>query len=327
MATIPDTEEISNWLRRLGFPAAGLELLTGDVSPRRYLRARLQDGSTAIVAAYPRNLISGCRRFAATTSLLESGGVRVPAILADDCAAGLMLVEDLGQPTLFEHADQGWKALEPWLQNAAALACEIQKLPEEPVARLNPPLDAPSLQTELTQTWHLFLRPRRLVGSGSISAALASSLEHLCANLAQPPLVVCHRDLMARNLVPIAPKPELAVLDHQDLRLGPLFYDLASLLNDSLFPPPEIEARVLAPYLQTPDDRLAYQRATAQRALKAIGTYAAFAKRGSDRHLSLVEPTWARARRHLETVPETAEVAAELAEAWQAFSETCRHRI
>ena len=36
------------------------------------------------------------------------------------------------------------------------------------------------------------------------------------------------------------------MLDHQDLRLGPPFYDLASLLNDTLFPPPDAEEALLA---------------------------------------------------------------------------------
>ena len=56
----------------------------------------------------------------------------------------------------------------------------------------------------------------------------------------------CHRDFMVRNLMPLRGRRGLVVLDHQDLRLGPPLYDLASLLNDTLFPPPEAEEALLA---------------------------------------------------------------------------------
>nr|HPK65586.1 phosphotransferase [Thermoanaerobaculia bacterium] len=54
--------------------------------------------------------------------------------------------------------------------------------------------------------------------------------------------MACHRDYMVRNLLPVGDGEVAAVgvIDHQDLRLGPPWYDLASLCNDSLFPPPEL---------------------------------------------------------------------------------------
>ena len=82
-------------------------------------------------------------------------------------------------------------------------------------------------------------------------------------------------------------------------------YDLASLLNDSLFPPEDVEARLLerATGRARADD--GYRRAVAQRALKATGTFAAFAARGSSRHLGLIPQTLGRATVHLLELPET----------------------
>src|SRR5260370_24078577 len=98
---------------------------------------------------------------------------------------------------------------------------------------------------------------------------------------------------MARNLMPL-PGGAVGVLDHQDLRLGPPAYDVASLLNDTLFPPAEIEQELL---VATPSatPRAAYHLAAAQRTFKAVGTYASFARRGAPRHLPLIPPTLARA--------------------------------
>jgi len=127
-----------------------------------------------------------------------------------------------------------------------------------------------------------------------------------------------------RNLMPF-PRPQgrqgpaqiIAVLDHQDLRLGPPGYDLASLLNDTLFPPPAAEEELLAAAAPTAGQRLGYHRAAAQRVLKAVGTYAAFARRGADRHLPLIPGTLARGLGHLGRLPEGEEIAGALAAAWR----------
>jgi aminoglycoside/choline kinase family phosphotransferase len=118
---------------------------------------------------------------------------------------------------------------------------------------------------------------------------------------------------MARNLVPLE-GGEVAVLDHQDLRLGPPLYDLASLLNDTIFPPAEAEDELLQTL--TPTERTVFHRTAAQRTLKAVGTYASFARRGATRHLPLIPQTLASCLRHMGQVPETHALVADLARAW-----------
>lgn len=177
------------------------------------------------------------------------------------------------------------------------------------------------MEKELRQTWELFLEPRGLLGDAGETAALADLLAELCARLAEDPAVPCHRDFMARNLMPLPPGagdpetalPGVGVLDHQDLRLGPPGYDLASLLNDTLFPPPEVEAALLAEAAPSPAERRRYHRAAAQRTLKAVGTYAAFARRGATRHLPLIPRTLGRFLDHLHQLPEAAALAPGLA--------------
>lgn len=311
------TAGLDAWLVARGFRPESLRPLPGDVSPRRYARVRGENPPTAILAVYPESVGASCDRFRRTTLLLAAAGVPVPSILAADVEAGWMLVEDLGQETLYECRDRGWSALLPLFLAAARLLPRFAALPAEEVVALNPALDAPALARELHQTWELFLAPRRLIGGPGLAAALADALALLCARLGADPPLPCHRDFMARNLMPLAREPGVAVLDHQDLRLGPPAYDLASLLNDSLFPPGEIEEQVLVTALPAGSDRIAYHRAAAQRTLKAIGTFAAFAARGVDRHLPLIPPTLRRAREHLARLPEAAALAPKLAALWE----------
>ena len=345
-------DRAARWLRGQGFAALEIVPLAGDVSPRRYARVELAAGGTAILASYPAEPAEAravCPRFLSTSELLAGAGVRVPRILAADCERGLMLVEDVGLRTLAELGAPGaqgrlpWSELAVWFERAVAAAARIAALPAASVAGLNPVLGRELLERELAQTRDVYLAPHGLLGEAPFAASVERLFAELCARLAADPPVPCHRDYMARNLVPVlapirAPERaeperaeiapagagELVVLDHQDLRLGPPAYDLASLLNDTLFPPPEAEETLLGLAAESPSQalqgvaRLHYHRAAAQRTLKAVGTYAAFARRGVERHLPLIPPTLERAVRHLAQTPEGAALAPELARRWLA---------
>jgi aminoglycoside/choline kinase family phosphotransferase len=301
-------------------PPREVRPLPGDVSPRRYFRVVLDDGTTAILANYPEEVRAVCPRFLRTTELLTGAGVRVPRVLAGDCGEGWMLVEDLGPRTLGEWGrGRPWSELAPFYERALELIRRISRLPEGEVAALNPTLGRETLARELAQTWELFLEPRGLVADPALAAALRAALDTLCARLGDEPPVPCHRDFMVRNLMPL-PEGGLVVLDHQDLRLGPPLYDLASLLNDTLFPPPAGEEALLAAALPSRAGRSrflqSYHRAAAQRTLKAVGTYAKFARLGADRHLPLIAPTLARFVNHFSRIPEGTTLSPRLREAW-----------
>jgi aminoglycoside/choline kinase family phosphotransferase len=196
-----------------------------------------------------------------------------------------------------------------------AVAGRISALPTEAVAAINPRLDTSALRRELAQSWRLVLVPRRLTGDDAQREALERALEALCERLGEAPPTPCHRDHMARNLM-LDEAPDPIVLDHQDLRLGPPWYDLASLLNDSIYATADEEAELLDLARVPSEARQAYHRAAAQRALKIVGTFTAFAARGTARHLPLVAPSLRAARRHLLRLPETSAAIADLAPQW-----------
>ncbi len=316
--------DLAPWLVARGFAPERIEPLPGDVSPRRYGRVRLAGGTSAIVAYYPEEIRSTAERFLRSTELLQSVGVPVPRVLAVDLLRGWMLIEDLGEQTLAERRDLDDAEIAPYFRHAAELGRRIATLP--PAALLdeatqepwNPPLDGPLLRRELQQTLDVFLIPRRLLGSPEQERAIRSLFDEICARLGAEPAVACHRDFMARNLIPRSGGAgEVAVIDHQDLRFGPPRYDLASLMNDTRFPSPALEAELLAEILGDPGMIESYHRAAAQRTLKAVGTYAKFAERGALRHLPLIAPTLARALRSLARIPEGAGIAPELETLWR----------
>jgi aminoglycoside/choline kinase family phosphotransferase len=305
----PSQDALTGWLKAQGRTVGHLEPLAGDVSPRRYVRLDGIDGSSAIAAVYPPTLRDAYRRFVTADALLRGVAVRTPHILAQDPEGRFMLLEDLGPETLFDlpaaNPPEDWDALLPHYRRAAAILEGIRGLPVDEVQALNPTLDRDSLERELEQTWEVFLLPRRLLPDRGLRRELEAIFAHVCATLGAEPPVPCHRDFMVRNLVAVEAENDLAVLDHQDLRRGPPLYDLASLLNDSLFPPSELEEEILDQAGASGAASLvSYRRAAVQRTFKAVGTFAAFAARGSDRRLPLIPPTLRRGLEQLERLPE-----------------------
>lgn len=310
----PPLVAIRAWLAGLGLQPQSVELLAGDVSPRRYLRILLADGHSRIVAWHPPELVDAARRFVVTTGLLAAAGIRVPRILEAEVEAGLLLLEDLGRRNLFESVPEDWELRARWYERALPVLDALGGIERSRVEALNPPLDRGLLRRELDAT-----RDRLFTRLATHPPALERAYEELVGTLterlAAGEPIACHRDFMVRNLIAL-PDGELGVLDHQDLRLGPPRYDLASLLNDSWFPPPAVEGAILERAGLRSASLPDYHRAAAQRTLKAAGTFATFAARDDPRYLPLIAPTLQRALSHLGRLPEGADLAPELRRAW-----------
>ena len=121
------------------------------------------------------------------------------------------------------------------------------------------------------------------------------------ATQAQPTVTV-HRDYHSRNLL-LCDDGNLGIVDFQDALVGPVTYDLVSLLRDCyhLFPEATV-AEWLTRYLQRAncgmtarDFRRAFDLTGVQRHLKAAGIFARLKLRdGRDSHLHDIAPTLRR---------------------------------
>ena len=78
-----------------GVDGASLEPLAGDASTRRYYRGCGRDGTSVVLMENGEPKL-----FATWAAFYQALGLRVPEVLGRDDAAGLMLLEDLGDEML-----------------------------------------------------------------------------------------------------------------------------------------------------------------------------------------------------------------------------------
>lgn len=225
-ATIDREQTRLDWTRRqLGDAAAGLQRASVDAGFRSYWRTVGAEPSRIVMDSPPD--LEDVRPWLRMRDLLESGGVRVPQVLARDVEAGLLLLEDLGGPTLAQtldadNADAHFDAAMDQLLKLQAIA------PPEGMGEFGEAL----LQRDagLFDEWFL----RRHLGL-ELNCGELESLElaqrRLMDNALSQARVLTHRDFMPRNLMPAAPGP--AVLDFQDCVRGPIAYDPVSLFKDA----------------------------------------------------------------------------------------------
>jgi aminoglycoside/choline kinase family phosphotransferase len=218
---------LKRWLAGpLGGPDFGLAPASADASFRRYFRATLADGRSFVAMDAPPAQ-EDCRPFLHVARLLREAGVHAPRVHAQDLLQGFLLLEDLGRTTYLEALSE---ANAPALMRDATGALVQWQLATRPGEL--PPYDEALLRRELG------LFPEWYAGrhlGRPLSAAQGAAFESVCAllvasALAQPAVYV-HRDYMPRNLMLSEPNP--GVLDFQDAVIGPITYDIASLMRDA----------------------------------------------------------------------------------------------
>ncbi len=207
--------------------------LAGDASTRNYSRVWDASGVSAILVRYPEDIRWQIERDLGARAWCEECGVRVPAVLEQPLESGWVVIEDLG-PADAEHALRE-TPLDDRPAVAALLVEPLLVLAGVATSQLPPwnrPLDADRLRWELAGFELWFLRHRK--GSRP-SVAVGAWLDDLAVEIGRHPKRICHRDYHLNNLF-VLTGGEAAVIDFQDMLIGPDTYDVVSLLNERAMP-------------------------------------------------------------------------------------------
>jgi aminoglycoside/choline kinase family phosphotransferase len=220
-------EAIQTWLRqRLDWSGAVLEPASADASFRRYFRVQ-QGGESYIVMDAPPDK-EACGPFIHVTELFLGLGLHVPEILARDLQQGLLLLSDLGKRLYLDALDED--SVDRLYGDALGALATLQSC-----APLDSQLPAYShemlmFEMSLFRDW-LVAEHLQLQLGPSQHAVLQQSCEALAHMALQQPAVCVHRDYHSRNLM-VSDYHNPGILDYQDAVVGPLTYDLVSLLRD-----------------------------------------------------------------------------------------------
>ncbi|MBP7001393.1 phosphotransferase [Amaricoccus sp.] len=295
-------EAIDGFLAAAGWTGAARTPLAGDASARSYVRlARGADRAMLMDVPPESGLVVA--PFLAVTDWLRGLGLSAPEVWAADRAAGLVLLEDLGDDLFLRLAARPGR--EEGLYAAAVdLLADLQAAPL-PAATADwapPPYDRAVLMREmrLVPEWYLPAATGRAVPP-DLAAEYDAAVETIVAiALAEPPTAVL-RDYHAENLLWLPERvghARVGLLDYQDLLVGAPAYDLVSLLGDARRDvPPGLAAAMTARYLaRTRRKAEGFARSAAalgaQRNLKILGLFVRLAerdgKRGYLRHLPRV---------------------------------------
>lgn len=308
----------SAFLEQVGWGGAAIEPVAGDASFRRYFRVR-QDGETAILMDAPPPH-EDPRPFLAVARWLTDHGFRAPAVLGENLAQGLVLLEDFGDRRMRETVDAAAESETELYGHAVDLLVDLHRHASAPV----PPYDAAVYQREagLFVEWYC-----PAVGlEVDVAGYRAAWDQALAPVLAADRAVTVLRDYHAENLMLLnsgldmpmltaMPMPMLGLLDFQDALAGHAAYDLVSLLQDARRDVPEaIEAAMLERYMAAaqPADAFlpAYHVLGAQRNAKIIGIFTRLWQRdGKPRYPALCPRVWRYLERDL-AKPELAPVRA-----------------
>jgi aminoglycoside/choline kinase family phosphotransferase len=225
-------EQLRQWVcDRLGARPANIVPASEDASFRRYFRITHAGGTLIAMDAPPPQ--ENCAPFVHVAGLFRRAGVNVPEVLAQDLERGFLLLTDFGCTTYLTALAEG--DAERMYRDALQALVRIQLASTSGAL---PDYDAALLRREMTlfPDWYV----ERHLGR-SLDARQRERLERMfdaliAHNLAEPRVYV-HRDYHSRNLMLTDPNP--GILDFQDAVLGPLSYDLVSLLKDAYVEWPE----------------------------------------------------------------------------------------
>ncbi|HKR90077.1 MAG TPA: phosphotransferase [Phenylobacterium sp.] len=330
------------FLARHGFDRARREPLSGDASTRRYERLHLASGQRLIFMDQPPALESSVcppdatpeqrialgynaasrlaagsvAAFVAVAGYLRERRLSAPQILAHDCAAGLAVLEDLGDGLFATLIEEGLPE-RPLYEAAVDVQAALQEAPPPQVLEAGgaawPLLSYDTLALKIGTDTFLEFWPQ-FARIAAFPAEAVAEWDALWAPVwvrgEAGACVFTHRDYHAQNLLWLperAGAARVGLLDFQDAVRAHPAWDLTHLLQDARRDvSPELEAAMLDRFLdrRTGIDREAfladYRALAAANAARILGrVFARQALAGRDQYRAYMPRTWRYLERNL----------------------------
>lgn len=232
--SVDDTraKSIIHWLTQtLKLEIKHFEPASSDASFRRYFRVIHSKGQQIVMDAPPE--LENISAFIHVAELFKKSKLRVPDIIQQDLDQGFLLLEDFGCLCFLDQLNAN-NATELY---TAALNSLYKLQTETSITQCGlPEYNEELLEKELGIFYQWFLQQKLTL---SIPTAIKNTLNSILISSAlEQPQVCVHRDFHSRNLMLLS-NHSAGIIDFQDAVIGPITYDLVSLLRDCYIAWPE----------------------------------------------------------------------------------------
>ena len=294
--------------------------LAGDASARRYYRV-VHNESAWVLMSWEPFVDDGKYPFLSVLRHFAKHNVLVPKVVDLLPQDGLVLLEDLGDLTLerkFWENQNHDLALPFYRQSIDELIKIHYRASKDSKAKcvaFDIAFDSKKLMWEMNYGFeHLIDKLCHVKISEKTKSDLYAIFTEICDTLDREPKFICHRDYHSRNIM--LKHGKTRIIDFQDARMGPIQYDLVSLVKDSYVDiSPGMGKGLLEYYLE---QRLSegfekvvwdkfievYEIQSIQRCFKACGSFASFFNLRQDkRYLKYLPGTLQRVKKSIECFP------------------------
>ena len=270
-----DQKEITNWLSKtIGNSSFNIKELRQEASDRKYYRIKAENISYVLTDNFDKTDQSA--NFLYASKILKNSSVNVPEVLAFSEDLGFVLLQDLGDESLDindEYNDE--KILEMALEQLSKIYFSDQDV-----------LKSVTKESLLLQTNSFMDFCREKKCSNDEIKSLENLRNELVHNLLNQQFIPSHNDFERRNLMMFEGK--LFVIDFQDLNMGPIGIDLASIMYEHSYEYPKVliddllEKHLKNNGLKASSEELKnmIMHALAHRSMRIVGAFNKYFKEG-----------------------------------------------
>ena len=270
-----DQKEITNWLSKtIGNSSFNIKELRQEASDRKYYRIKAENISYVLTDNFDKTDQSA--NFLYASKILKNSSVNVPEVLAFSEDLRFVLLQDLGDESLDindEYKDE--KVLEMALEQLSKIYFSDQDV-----------LKSVTKESLLLQTNSFMDFCREKKCSNDEIKSLENLRNELVHNLLNQQFIPSHNDFERRNLMMFEEK--LFVIDFQDLNMGPIGIDLASIMYEHSYEYPKalidnlLEKHLKNNGLNASSAELKdmIMHALAHRSMRVVGTFNKYFKEG-----------------------------------------------
>ncbi len=217
-------QKLESWLSQNNYDVSSLRVLSGDASFRKYYRVD-KDAVSYVVMDCPPDK-ENLDAFIKISDKLQKAKINVPKLFECNADDGFLVISDLGDNLYSKKLDKETV----YCLYTDALETIVKMQMNTDLSGLDNFDNLYDEENKLFTDW--FLQHHQKIDlDNSLKSDLSNEFDKINSIIKDIPKTFVHRDFHSRNLL-VTDINNPGVIDYQDAVLGPVTYDLVSLLKD-----------------------------------------------------------------------------------------------